>query len=129
MRDSDPVRALKNDDSLPRVATEPIELAMASAKLLISELDRETEAVRDLIREMCSPRLDAEPSEALKALPMPLACEVAILREPESSRGKLLTSEPVRVSDPEKDLRNVTCRREVEDRPIELGNVFRNPLD
>jgi len=70
---NEPVRNLKNDDCLPKVETRPREPARVFAKLLVSAPAREIEPVKVLNSETCSIGADTKLSEALRALPIPLA--------------------------------------------------------
>lgn len=72
-RDMEPVRVLKNELCSPLLMTMPREPDRFFAKLLTSEpvIDSEPDSV--LESESCLERLEDEPSDALRALPIPFA--------------------------------------------------------
>jgi hypothetical protein len=84
-------------------------------KPLASEPLRDSDPVRTRDNEECTVRLNAKPSEALIALPIPLACEAPMLREPDKPLASPLLSEPPIESEPAIDLRNESCSATAKD--------------
>ena len=71
-----------------------------------TELDGLNELKKLLKREACSPKLDPEPSEAVKALARPLI------------------SEPLRVREPTRVLKSEVCSANPEAEPRESLRIF-----
>ena len=85
------------------LASEPTrdsEIDRLLARPFVSELARVNEATSCLISESCTPKLEVNPSELVKALPMPLSRDVAVDKEPPKDLARPFVSEPARDSEP-----------------------------
>lgn len=86
------------------------------------------EPVRVLANTSCRVKPEDMPSEALRALPMPLVRETVVLREPDRFLASPLTSEPAMESDPDIDLRKANWRVMLRESPSEPAKVLPIPL-
>lgn len=78
---------------------------------------------------MCSVIADAKPSVVLRAFPMPFVWETVMPKELDSPRGKPLTSEPTRDSEPVRDLKIESFSAAFEVRLNDPARAFTNPFD